>query len=74
MTPPTPHRATMKDVAALAGVSPKTVSNVVNDRPFVADATRARVRQAIDELDYRPNLAARALASAPRSAASLPPA
>ena len=52
---------TLKDVAARAGVSIKTVSNVVNDRPYVTDDTRERVRAAIDALHYRPNLSARHL-------------
>jgi DNA-binding LacI/PurR family transcriptional regulator len=51
----------LRDVAALAGVSVKTVSNVVNDYPYVSETTRARVRAAIDDLDYRPNVAARNL-------------
>lgn len=51
----------LKDVAARAGVSVQTVSNVVNDYPYVAEATRTRVRAALDELDYRPNLSARNL-------------
>lgn len=53
----------MRDVARLAGVSEKTVSNVVNDHPYVRPATRARVTQAIAELGYRPNLSARGLRS-----------
>jgi DNA-binding LacI/PurR family transcriptional regulator len=53
--------ATLKDVAARAGVSIKTVSNVVNERPYVTDDTRGRVRAAIDALHYRPNLSARHL-------------
>ncbi|GAA0449742.1 LacI family DNA-binding transcriptional regulator [Streptomyces olivaceiscleroticus] len=53
--------AKLRDVAALAGVSPRTVSNVVNDSASVAPATRERVLAAIEELDYRPNLAARQL-------------
>lgn len=48
-------------MAARAGVSVKTVSNVVNDYPYVAETTRARVRAAINDLNYRPNLAARNL-------------
>jgi DNA-binding LacI/PurR family transcriptional regulator len=52
---------TIRDVAKLAGVSFKTVSNVVNDFPHVAPATRERVLAAIDELGYRPNQAARHL-------------
>lgn len=53
----------LKDVAARAGVSIKTVSNVVNGYVHVAPATRARVQAAIDELGYVPNLAARQLRS-----------
>lgn len=53
--------ATLKDVAALAGVSIKTASNVVNDRPHIRPATRERVEQAIATLGYRPNLMARQL-------------
>jgi LacI family transcriptional regulator len=56
-------RATIDDVAALAGVSIKTVSRVVNKEPNVRDATRAKVEKAIAELNYRPNLSARNLAS-----------
>lgn len=51
----------IKEVAALAGVSWKTVSNVVNQRPHVAPATRDRVLNAIAELEYRPNVAGRQL-------------
>ncbi|GGL36821.1 LacI family DNA-binding transcriptional regulator [Phycicoccus endophyticus] len=54
-------RATMRDVAALAGVSLKTVSRVVNDEPGVSPAVRDRVRSAVRRLDYRPNLAASTL-------------
>jgi LacI family transcriptional regulator len=48
----------MRDVAALAGVSLKTVSRVVNDEPGVTAEVRARVQQAASRLDYRPNLTA----------------
>jgi DNA-binding LacI/PurR family transcriptional regulator len=51
----------MADVAARAGVSHQTVSRVINRHPSVAPLTRARVEQAIAELGYRPNIAARAL-------------
>ena len=54
---------TLRDVASLARVSAKTVSNVVNDHPHVHPITRARVQQAIAELGYRPNLSARGLRS-----------
>jgi DNA-binding LacI/PurR family transcriptional regulator len=53
--------ARLQDVATAAGVSVRTVSNVVNDFPHVAAGTRARVQATIDELGYRPNLAARTL-------------
>lgn len=51
----------LQDVADYAGVSVKTVSNVVNDFPHVRPELRARVQAAIDELGYRPNLTARRL-------------
>jgi DNA-binding LacI/PurR family transcriptional regulator len=54
---------TIHDVARAAGVSIKTVSNVVNDNPKVGPETRSRVRRIIDELGYRPNLSARGLRS-----------
>ncbi|MGB2568379.1 LacI family DNA-binding transcriptional regulator [Micromonospora citrea] len=53
------HR--LKDVAERAGVSVKTVSNVVNGYVHVRPDTRARVEEAIAELNYRPNLSARNL-------------
>ncbi|MGD8194050.1 LacI family DNA-binding transcriptional regulator [Herbiconiux sp. P18] len=55
--------ATLHDVANLAGVSIKTVSNVVNDYPHIRPETRQRVQAAIDELGYQPNLSARSLRS-----------
>lgn len=54
-------RATVKDVARRAGVSPKTVSNVMNGIVPVSAPTRLRVEQAMQELDYVPNLSARGL-------------
>lgn len=62
MTPVRPPTR-LKDVADRAGVSVKTVSNVVNDFPYVRDSTRARVQRVLDELGYRPNLGARHLRS-----------
>ena len=56
-------RATIDDVARLAGVSIKTVSRVVNREPNVRETTRDKVELAIAELHYRPNLSARSLAS-----------
>jgi len=55
-------KATIDNVAALAGVSIKTVSRVVNKEPNVRQGTRDKVLKAIAELDYRPNLSARSLA------------
>lgn len=52
---------TLRDVAARAGVSFKTVSNVVNGHPHVSEVTRARVLAAIELLGYRPNATARSL-------------
>ncbi|MFF6951137.1 LacI family DNA-binding transcriptional regulator [Streptomyces iakyrus] len=51
------------DVAQLAGVSQKTVSRVYNDEPYVSAEVRRRVLEAGEELGYRMNHAARALAS-----------
>src|SRR3978361_826111 len=56
-----PGMVRLQDVAAHAGVSVRTVSNVVNDFQYVAPATRARVQASIDTLGYRPNVAARNL-------------
>jgi DNA-binding LacI/PurR family transcriptional regulator len=53
----------IRQVATLAKVSHMTVSRVLNDHPSIAPATRERVLAAMRELDYRPNSAARALAS-----------
>ena len=58
--------ATIRDVAARAGVSPMTVSRVINRETTVKEETRALVEQAITDLNYAPNPAARSLAgSAP---------
>jgi len=54
-------RVSMAMVAARAGVSGQTVSRVANDSPRVDPETRRRVEQAMLELGYRPNRAARAL-------------
>ncbi|MFF0477807.1 LacI family DNA-binding transcriptional regulator [Streptomyces sp. NPDC004284] len=54
---------TMQDVAERAGVTKQTVSNVLSGRVAVRPATAARVRAAIDELGYTPNLVARSLAT-----------
>jgi LacI family transcriptional regulator len=54
-------RPTMRDVAALAGVGLMTVSRVVNGEPGVSPDRAARVREAVEKLDYRHNVAARQL-------------
>ena len=51
----------LQDVAEAAGVSVKTVSNVVNGYVHVAPRTRAKVEQALTRLDYVPNHTARGL-------------
>jgi DNA-binding LacI/PurR family transcriptional regulator len=56
-------RVRLQDVADLAGVSMKTVSNVVHDYEHVSAAMRDKVQAAIAELGYRPNLTARRLAT-----------
>lgn len=53
----------MLDVAKLAQVSKKTVSRVLNDEPNVRKETIERVKQAMAELNYRPSLSARSLAT-----------
>ncbi|GAB2506817.1 LacI family DNA-binding transcriptional regulator [Microbulbifer agarilyticus] len=55
-------KSTINDVAARAGVSIKTVSRVINNEPSVRPATRKKVMDAVEELHYQPNLAARNLA------------
>ncbi|GAB5079419.1 LacI family DNA-binding transcriptional regulator [Arthrobacter sp. AD-310] len=54
---------TMNDVARAAGVSLKTVSNVLNDYEFIRPATKQKVKDAIAELGYQANLTARSLRS-----------
>jgi LacI family transcriptional regulator len=55
------HRPTILDVAAVAGVSKSTVSNVMREATGVSSDTRARVLAAVAQLGYRPNAAARNL-------------
>jgi LacI family transcriptional regulator len=55
-----PSGATIYDVASVAGVSPMTVSRVINGNACVADATRGRVMAALESLNYQVNTAARA--------------
>lgn len=57
------HTPTINDVAERAGVSKRTVSRVLNKSDKVNDATRLRVQQVIDELDFTPSSQARGLAA-----------
>ena len=52
-------RHTIRDIARVTGVSPKTVSFVLNDREGVADQTRKRVLKAVKEMEYHPHAADR---------------
>ena len=52
---------TIQDVATLAGVSPATVSKVLNNAPHVRESTRLRVLDAVHKLSFRPNRIARSL-------------
>jgi LacI family transcriptional regulator len=61
----------MRDVAALAGVSLKTVSRVVNTDPTVSSEIVRRVLRAVELLDYRPNLAASSLRRSDRKTATI---
>jgi LacI family transcriptional regulator len=58
---PTPKRATLEDVARIAGVGAMTVSRTINGHPYVSEETAKKVRAAIRQLGYRPNQAARML-------------
>ena len=55
--------ATLKDVAEKAGVSIATVSNCINNTKTVKPATRAKIMQIIEELNYIPNASAKSLKS-----------
>src|ERR1700712_851056 len=59
--PRTGRAPSIRDVARLAGVSHQTVSRVLNNHPSIRVETKARVQQVMDDLQYRPNRAARML-------------
>ncbi len=63
MTEPQSAPPSMREVAALAGVSHQTVSRVINGHANIRPQTRERVLRVIEEVGYRPNSAARALAT-----------
>jgi len=64
-------RPTMREVAALAGVSLKTVSRVINAEPAVSETVRSRVVGAIQRLDYRHNHAASSLRRSDRKSSTI---
>lgn len=64
-------RPTMREVAALAGVSLKTVSRVINAEPAVSAKVRARVLLAIEQLDYRHDHAASTLRRSDRKSSTI---
>jgi LacI family transcriptional regulator len=55
-------RVRLEDVARATGVSPKTVSRVLNEEPSVKESTRKKVLAAMESMNYRPSPAARGLA------------
>lgn len=58
------QRTNLRDIAEASGVSIQTVSRVVRGVDVVAESTRERVLEAIERLNYQPNLAARSLSAA----------
>ncbi|TMR10949.1 LacI family transcriptional regulator [Nonomuraea turkmeniaca] len=62
---PRSRSASIWDVARVAGVSQQTVSRVINGKARVSEETRVKVLQVIEEMGYRPNKLARALAGGP---------
>lgn len=63
--------ATIKDVARLAGVSPSTVSRVLNQKGVISDETKQKIKAAMEELKYVPNDIARSFANGSAHAISL---
>ncbi|HLS64511.1 LacI family DNA-binding transcriptional regulator [Ruania albidiflava] len=63
MTAGSPERLNIRQVAQIAGVSHMTVSRVLRGQPTVKESTRQRVLEVVNELNFQPNSAARALAS-----------
>ena len=58
------NMATIKDIAARAGVTATTVSRVINNRGYISEETRKKVTQAMQDMNYQPNELARSLAKA----------
>ena len=61
----------LKDIASELGLSVMTISKALRGKSDVSEATRARVLKRVEELNYRPNMLARALASGRSSAVGL---
>jgi LacI family transcriptional regulator len=59
----THNKIRIKDIAKLAGVSAGTVDRVIHNRGQVTEENRTKIKKIIDELNYKPNLLARSLAS-----------
>ena len=57
------RRLTLKDVANRTGFSEKTISRVVNNQPYVNEATKQKILNVVKELGYAPNTVAKGLAS-----------
>ena len=55
-------KITLKQIAEIAGVHPSTVDKVVHNRPGVSDEVRKKINNIMEEVNYRPNLIAKALA------------
>ena len=65
------NRLTIADIAREVGVSPSAVSFALNGRPGVSEATRTRILQAAERMNWHPHSAARALGGAPAGAVGL---
>lgn len=63
--------ATIKDIAKMVGVSPSTVSRVINGSAPISDEVTAKIREAMKELDYHPNARARSFATGVTNTAGL---
>ena len=63
--------ATIKDVARLAGVSPSTVSRVLNQKGVISEETKQKIASAMEQLKYVPNDIARSFANGSAHAGSM---
>ena len=65
------HSMTIYDIARIAGVSPGTVSRVVNHKPGVKESTRQRIEALLKEHHYTPDMNARSLVMQSSSSVSM---